>query len=256
MAQDYGLITLQDPASPISESYRTLRMNLQFATVDSDVHTLLVTSPGPGEGKSTTLANLAVTMAQVDRRVSVVDADLRRPYLHTLFGLSDERGLTTMMLEDEALANPPLQDTAVPGLRVLQKYAVRCGGGVNHRLGLGDAALIKDNHVAGAGSVSAAYAAVKAHAPTIEVEVECDTVEQVREAVEAGADLILLDNMSPDVLREAVAITGPRGVRTEASGGLVLADAAAVGATGVDYISVGALTHSSVVLDLGFDLRA
>ncbi|NLT30033.1 MAG: carboxylating nicotinate-nucleotide diphosphorylase [Propionibacterium sp.] len=144
----------------------------------------------------------------------------------------------------------------VPGLRVLQKYAVRCGGGVNHRLGLGDAALIKDNHVAGAGSVSAAYAAVKAHAPTIEVEVECDTVEQVREAVEAGADLILLDNMSPDVLREAVAITGPRGVRTEASGGLVLADAAAVGATGVDYISVGALTHSSVVLDLGFDLRA
>ncbi len=119
MAQDYGLITLQDPASPISESYRTLRMNLQFATVDSDVHTLLVTSPGPGEGKSTTLANLAVTMAQVDRRVIVVDADLRRPYLHTLFGLSDERGLTTMMLEDEALANPPLQDTAVPGLRVL-----------------------------------------------------------------------------------------------------------------------------------------
>ncbi|MGJ3508477.1 carboxylating nicotinate-nucleotide diphosphorylase [Enemella sp. A6] len=144
----------------------------------------------------------------------------------------------------------------VPGLRVLQKYAVRCGGGLNHRLGLGDAALIKDNHVAGAGSVTAAFTKVKQHAPDIPVEVECDTLDQVREAVQAGADLILLDNMSPDVLCEAVAITRPRGVRTEASGGLVLADAAAVGATGVDYISVGALTHSSVVLDLGFDLRA
>jgi len=119
VAEDYGLITLQDPASPISESYRTLRLNLQFATVDADVRTLLITSPGPGEGKSTTLANLAVTMAQVDQRVIVVDTDLRRPYLHELFHLPSDPGLTTMMLEDGAVEDPPLQDTAVPGLQVL-----------------------------------------------------------------------------------------------------------------------------------------
>lgn len=144
----------------------------------------------------------------------------------------------------------------VPGLRVLQKYAVRCGGGVNHRMGLGDAALVKDNHVAAAGSVAAAFRAVREHAPGIEVEVECDTLDQVREAVGAGAYLVLLDNMAPDTIRAAVAITRLAGVRTEASGGLTLADAPAYGATGVDYISVGALTHSAKVLDLGFDLRA
>ena len=119
MANDYGLATLKEPASPISEAYRTLRMNLQFAALDAKLRSLLVTSPGPGEGKSTTLANLAVTMAQVDQRVIVVDADLRRPYLHQLFGLPADQGLTTMMLEDSALADPPLQDTDVPGLQVL-----------------------------------------------------------------------------------------------------------------------------------------
>ncbi|WP_425308582.1 carboxylating nicotinate-nucleotide diphosphorylase [Ammonicoccus fulvus] len=143
----------------------------------------------------------------------------------------------------------------VPGLRVLQKYAVRCGGGVNHRMGLGDAALIKDNHVAAAGSVAAAFRAVREHAPDIAVEVEVDRLDQAREAIEAGADLILLDNMTPAQMRECITITKPAGVRTEASGGLTLADAAAVGATGVDYIAVGALTHSATVLDLGFDLR-
>ena len=143
----------------------------------------------------------------------------------------------------------------VPGLRVLQKYAVRCGGGVNHRMGLGDAALIKDNHVLAAGSVTAAFDAVRSHAPEVPVEVECDTLEQVREAVDAGASLILLDNMTPDAARAAVAIAQAAGVATEASGGLTLADAASYAATGVDYIAVGALTHSAPVLDLGFDLR-
>jgi len=119
VADDYGLITLQDPASPISESYRTLRLNLQFAALDTPLRSVLVTSPGPGEGKTTTLANLAVTMAQVDQRVIVVDADLRRPYLHEMFHLASEHGLTSMMLDDEALANPPLQSTSVPGLQVL-----------------------------------------------------------------------------------------------------------------------------------------
>ncbi|NNG21160.1 carboxylating nicotinate-nucleotide diphosphorylase [Naumannella sp. ID2617S] len=143
----------------------------------------------------------------------------------------------------------------VPGLRILQKYAVRCGGGVNHRMGLGDAALVKDNHVAAAGSVAAAFAAVRRYAPAVPVEVECDTLGQVREAIEAGADLVLLDNMSPVKLTEAVALCRPAGVRTEASGGLSLSDAAAVGASGVDFVAVGALTHSAPVLDLGLDLR-
>lgn len=143
----------------------------------------------------------------------------------------------------------------VPGMRVLQKYAVRCGGGVNHRMGLGDAALIKDNHVAAAGSVAAAFRAVRERRPDIAVEVECDTLDQVREAVDAGATLILLDNMTPDAMREAVAVCAPRGVRTEASGGLTLASVHEVAATGVDYISVGGLTHSAPALDLGMDLR-
>lgn len=160
----------------------------------------------------------------------------------------------------DALAGTPtrVRDTrkTVPGLRVLQKYAVRCGGGVNHRMGLGDAALIKDNHIAAAGSVAAAYAAVRRHAPGLTVEVECDTLTQVAEAIEAGADLLLLDNMDPETVQAAVGLARPAGVRTEASGGLTLVDAAAYGATGVDYISVGALTHSATVLDLGFDLRA
>jgi nicotinate-nucleotide pyrophosphorylase (carboxylating) len=142
-----------------------------------------------------------------------------------------------------------------PGLRQLEKYAVRCGGGTNHRLGLGDAALIKDNHVAAAGGVAAAIAAVRAAAPGLPLEVECDTLEQVAEALAAGAGLILLDNMSLAGLRAAVALTRRRpGVRLEASGGLRLAEARAVAQTGVDYLAVGALTHSSPALDLGLDL--
>ena len=149
-----------------------------------------------------------------------------------------------------------IRDTrkTVPGMRALQKYAVVCGGGVNHRMALGDAALIKDNHVAAAGSVAAAFAAVRELAPGVAVEVECDTVEQVREAVAAGAELVLLDNMTLDQTRESVAVCRAAGVRTEASGGLTLDRAAEVAATGVDFIAVGALTHSAPVLDLGLDL--
>lgn len=145
----------------------------------------------------------------------------------------------------------------LPGLRQLEKYAVRCGGGVNHRMGLGDAALVKDNHVAAAGGVAAAIAAVRRAAPGLPLEVECDTLDQVREALGAGAGLILLDNMSPADLRGAVAVArGHEGVRLEASGGLQLRTARQVAQTGVDYVSVGALTHSSPALDLGLDLLA
>lgn len=113
------LITIADPRSLVSEAFRTLRTNLQFASVDRALRTILVTSATPDEGKSTTLANLAVTMAQAEKRVIIVDCDLRRPTQHKLFGLSRDIGLVTMMLEDEALANPPLQETAVKGLWLL-----------------------------------------------------------------------------------------------------------------------------------------
>ena len=146
-----------------------------------------------------------------------------------------------------------------PGLRVLEKYAVRCGGGRNHRMGLGDAALIKDNHIAAAGGVAAAVAAVRSATMRpggtgLVVEIECDSVGQVREALRAGAHFLLLDNMTPGELREAVAVAhGYYGVRLEASGGLRLDNAREVALTGVDYLAVGALTHSSRALDLGLD---
>lgn len=181
-----------------------------------------------------------------------------RSMLNILCQLSGVATATAAWADALAGTGTRVRDTrkTVPGLRVLQKYAVRCGGGVNHRMGLGDAALIKDNHVAAAGSVAAAFRAVRAYAPDVAVEVECDTLAQVAEAIEAGAGLVLLDNMAPGTVREAVAMARPAGVRTEASGGLTLADAPAYGATGVDYLSVGALTHSAPVLDLAFDLRA
>ncbi len=142
-----------------------------------------------------------------------------------------------------------------PGLRQLEKYAVRCGGGLNHRMGLGDAALIKDNHVAAAGSVTKAIEAVRAVAPALPLEVECDDLTQVEEALAAGAQLILLDNMDLADLRAAVALAKPyASVRLEASGGLRLATARAVAETGVDFVAVGALTHSSPALDLGLDM--
>ena len=143
----------------------------------------------------------------------------------------------------------------LPGLRVLEKYAVRCGGGVNHRMGLGDAALIKDNHVAFAGGVAAAYRAVRAAEPDVAVEVECDTVAQVAEALAAGATLILLDNMGLDDLRASVSLARSYpAARLEASGGLRLENARAVAQTGVHYLAVGALTHSAPALDLALDL--
>ena len=113
------LITISDPRSPISEAYRTLRTNLDFASLDLALKTLVVTSAGVGEGKSTTLANLAVVSAQAGRNVVLVDSDLRRPTLHQVFGLSNETGLTSVILDEEALAAPPLQDSGIEGLLVL-----------------------------------------------------------------------------------------------------------------------------------------
>ncbi|TNC23906.1 carboxylating nicotinate-nucleotide diphosphorylase [Amycolatopsis alkalitolerans] len=144
----------------------------------------------------------------------------------------------------------------LPGLRLLQKYAVRCGGGVNHRMGLGDAVLIKDNHVVAAGSVAAAIEAVHAHAADLPCEVEVDTLEQLSEALKAGADEVLLDNFAPEDCARAVRVRDEQAPRTrlEASGGLKLHNARAYAETGVDFLAVGGLTHSSPALDLGLDL--
>jgi nicotinate-nucleotide pyrophosphorylase (carboxylating) len=148
-----------------------------------------------------------------------------------------------------------------PGLRFLEKYAVRAGGGTNKRMGLYDVAMVKDNHIVAAGSVAAAVAKVRAAFPDVAIQVEADTTAQALEAVEAGARFLLLDNMPTDVLAATVAAvrageptTGR--VELEATGNLTLNRAREVAATGVDYLSVGALTHSSPILDLALDLRA
>ncbi len=142
----------------------------------------------------------------------------------------------------------------LPGYRALQKYAVRCGGGVNHRFSLCDMAMVKDNHVVAAGGVVPALEAVRAANPGLPVEVEVTDLDQLRELLDVGCDRILLDNMAPDVMAQAVRITAGRAT-LEASGGLTLERARIVAETGVDFISVGALTHSVKVFDLGMDLQ-
>ncbi len=140
-----------------------------------------------------------------------------------------------------------------PGLRALEKYAVRAGGGFNHRLGLYDAVLIKDNHIKAAGGIGNAVAAAKAHIPhTMKIEVEAATLAMVDEALAAGADIILLDNMDTETMRRAVETIGGRAI-SEASGNLTEARVAEVAATGVDILSVGALTHSAPALDISLD---
>ncbi len=142
-----------------------------------------------------------------------------------------------------------------PGLRLLEKYAVRVGGGRNHRFGLADAIMIKDNHIEIAGSIAEAVRRARAGAPmTTRIEVETESLEMVREALEAGADIIMLDNMAPETMREAVALIDGRAI-TEASGGITLTSIRHVAETGVDFISVGALTHSAGSLDISLDLH-
>jgi nicotinate-nucleotide pyrophosphorylase (carboxylating) len=142
-----------------------------------------------------------------------------------------------------------------PGLRPLEKYAVRAGGGTNKRLGLYDVAMIKDNHKLAAGSITAAFNLVRSTFPEVTVQVEVTTLAEAREAVAAGATFLLCDNMSPQLLAQVVAAVGEQ-AELEATGGLTLEVAAQYAATGVDYLSVGALTHSSPIVDIAMDLRA
>ena len=184
-----------------------------------------------------------------------------RSALNLLCHMSGIASITRQWVDAVEGTGAKIRDTrkTTPGLREVEKYAVRCGGGVNHRMYLSDAALVKDNHVIAAGGVVEAFAAVRAKYPELPVEVEVDTLDQLLPVVEAGAELILLDNFTPDRMRAAVMLVGrnePYGrTRLEASGGLTLDQARAVAETGVDYISVGGLTHSAAILDVGCDFR-
>ena len=179
-----------------------------------------------------------------------------RTALNFIGRLSGIATLTKSWVDEVADTKVAIRDTrkTTPGLRELEKYAVRMGGGENHRFSLSDVALIKDNHVLAAGGVAEAFKLVKQKFPDLPLEVEVDSLQQLREVVEAGADLVLLDNMSIEECRAAVEIVSGR-AKLEASGGLILSNAHAYAKTGVDYLAIGALTHSAPVLDIGLDLR-
>ncbi len=175
--------------------------------------------------------------------------------------LSGVASLTRKFVDEVAGTRAKILDTrkTTPGLRLAQKYAVTCGGGMNHRIGLWDRVLIKDNHLVAVGdakpnAIASAVQRARKKYPKLKVEVEADTLEQVAQAVAAGADIILLDNMGNDSLREAVRIVG-RKAKTEASGGVNLQTVRGIAETGVDFISVGALTHSARAVDIGLDFK-
>ncbi|GIG02557.1 carboxylating nicotinate-nucleotide diphosphorylase [Catellatospora citrea] len=180
-----------------------------------------------------------------------------RTALNLLCRMSGVATHTRRWVEQLAGTKALVLDTrkTTPGLRPLEKYAVRAAGGTNKRMGLYDVAMIKDNHKLAAGSITAAYDLVRANFPEVPVQVEVTTLAEAQEAVAAGATFLLCDNMSPQLLREVVAAVGDR-AELEATGGLTLQVAAEYAATGVDYLSVGALTHSSPIVDIALDLRA
>lgn len=203
--------------------------------------------------------------ARLDARSAIltVEASTRglltaeRTLLNLMCHLSGIATATAAWVDAVAGTNAKIRDTrkTLPGMRALQKYAVRVGGGVNHRMGLGDAALIKDNHVAAAGSVLAALKAVRAEAPDLPCEVEVDSLEQLDDVLSADVELVLLDNFPVWQTQIAVQRRDTRSPKTllESSGGLTLDSAADYAGTGVDYLAIGALTHSVRVLDIGLD---
>ena len=178
-----------------------------------------------------------------------------RTALNFLSHLSGIATFTNLWVKEVSSSKTAIRDTrkTTPGLRELEKYAVRMGGGLNHRMNLSDQALIKDNHIAAAGSVSQAINRVKKAAPGALIEVEVDTLEQLKEALQCSVEIVLLDNMSIEQTKAAVEIARGSNTKLESSGGLKLENAAAYAATGVDYLAVGALTHSAPVLDIGLD---
>lgn len=178
-----------------------------------------------------------------------------RTALNLISRMSGIATLTRRWVDEVAGTKAKIRDTrkTTPGLRSLEKYAVRVGGGENHRSTLSEAALLKDNHIAAAGSITRAYQAIIERFPGIPVEVEVDSLEQLREALDAGVKTILLDNMSPEMTKKAVEINASR-AKLESSGGIKLENARAYAETGVDYLAIGSLTHSAPILDISLDL--
>jgi nicotinate-nucleotide pyrophosphorylase (carboxylating) len=179
-----------------------------------------------------------------------------RTALNFLGHLSGIATITNKWVKEISGTEAKIRDTrkTTPGLRLLEKYAVRAGGGTNHRMSLNDQALIKDNHIVAAGSIKKAIEKVKDKFPELAFEVEVDNLAQLSEALSANAELILLDNFSIEDLKKAVALVNKK-AKLEASGGITFENARKIAETGVDYLAVGALTHSAPVLDIGGDLR-
>ncbi len=220
---------------------------LAFSVVDADIKFAAQVSDGARVSADTVLA----TVSGNARHLLTAE----RTALNFLTHLSGIATATRNIVD--SVADYPAQITCtrktIPGLRVVQKYAVRCGGGRNHRLGLDDAILIKDNHIAIAGDITNAIKQAQNFAGhLIPIEVEVDNLDQLALALETGVDLVLLDNMSPDILAQAVAMCQGR-AKTEASGGITPASVQAVAKTGVDFIAMGYLTHSTTALDIGLD---
>jgi nicotinate-nucleotide pyrophosphorylase (carboxylating) len=203
------------------------------------------------DGTSIEAGTTLVTVEGKTRAILLAE----RTALNFLSHLSGIATLTSAWVKEVSGTQAKVRDTrkTTPGMRELEKYAVRVGGGTNHRMTLTDGALIKDNHIAAAGSVTQAIERVKKEFPGTEIEVEVDTLEQLKEALTTGVDIILLDNMSIEETRAAVELAKKSATKLESSGGLKLENAKAYASTGVDYLAVGALTHSAPVLDIGLD---
>lgn len=223
---------------------------LSFAMVDSQIEFVAQVNDGERVEAGTVLAIVSGNARHL--------LTAERTALNFLTHLSGIASATQQIVD--SVADYPAQITCtrktIPGLRTVQKYAVRCGGGRNHRLGLDDAILIKDNHIAIAGDIQTAIKQAQVFAGhLIPIEVEVDTLEQLALALEAGVSLVLLDNMSPEVLAKAVAMCKGR-AKTEASGGITPETVQAAAQTGVDFIAMGYLTHSTTALDIGLDFSA
>ncbi len=204
------------------------------------------------EGAKVSAGKLLITAQGNTQKLLLAE----RTALNFLSHLSGISTLTNKWVSEISGTKCQVRDTrkTTPGLRMLEKFAVRMGGGTNHRLSLSQAALIKDNHVLAAGSITAAFNAIKKMYPDKSIEIEVDSIDQLKEAIILKPDLILLDNMSTNQCSEAVSITNGL-VKLEASGGIAITNAKAYAATGVDYLAIGSLTHSAPALDIALDFR-
>ena len=204
------------------------------------------------EGAKVSAGKVLITAQGNTRKLLLAE----RSALNFLSHLSGISTLTNQWVVAVSGTKCQIRDTrkTTPGLRQLEKFAVRMGGGVNHRLGLSQAALIKDNHILATGSISKAFNAIKKEFPGKEIEIEVDSIEQLKEVINLKPELILLDNMSVEQCIEAVSITAGL-VALEASGGITINNAKAYAATGVNYLAIGALTHSAPALDIGLDFK-